>query len=517
MQSEDLIEFATKWYVLLGAAIGVLWVAAEVRKFTYSRKHGCKPPPILHETGIFSLPFILKLVKSKNQGYLVDFIVEIFEAIGCETFILKLFGVPIVCTDDPENIKAVLATQFNDFALGTRHAHFDPLLGDGIFTLDGAGWKHSRQMLRPQFAREQVAHVRSLEPHLQVFAKHIRNKQGNTFDIQELFFRLTMDTATEFLFGDSVHTLYDSTIGDKPPIEFDGRTDFAASFNVAQVYLANRSYTKMFYFFVNNKEFRESVQGVHKFTQFYVQKAIKATPEELEKKSADGYTFLYELAKQTKNAKVIQDQLLNILLAGRDTTAGLLSFTFFELARNPNVAARLREEIYNNFGKGEDADVDAITFESLKRCEYLKWVLNEVLRLYPSVPVNFRDATRTTTLPRGGGKDGQSPIYVGKGTTVAYSVYATHRLEEYYGKDAKEFNPDRWADAKKLGWAYVPFNGGPRICLGQQFALTEASYVVVRLLQMFDHLELRDNRPYPPKKSVHLTMCHQDGVYLQMW
>lgn len=514
---DDFLKIGGRSLLVLILLYATVWTALSIKKYVYSKKHGCEDPKVLQHTGMFSVPFILKLVKSKNQGYLVDFIYEIFEALGCETFLLTLFGVPIVCTDDPENIKAVLATQFNDFALGTRHAHFDPLLGDGIFTLDGAGWKHSRQMLRPQFAREQVAHVRSLEPHIQVFARHVRNQQGKTFDIQELFFRLTMDTATEFLFGDSVNTLYDLTIGEKPKVDFDGRDEFAEAFNLAQMYLASRSYTQMFYFFVNNAEFRQCVEAVHRFTKYYVRKALEATPEELEEKLKGGYTFLYELAKKTRDPKVIQDQLLNIMVAGRDTTAGLLSFTFFELGRNKQVLEKLKEEIYTHFGKGDNVDLQEITFESLKKCEYLKWVLNEVLRLYPSVPVNFRVAQKDTTLPTGGGKNGDKPVYVGKGTTVAYSVYCTHRLEEYYGKDSLEFRPERWADNNKLGWAYVPFNGGPRICLGQQFALTEASYVIVRLLQMFEHVDLMDTRPYPPRKSVQLTMCHQDGVYVQMW
>lgn len=514
---DDFLKIGGRCLLVSALLYATVWTALSIKKFIYSRRHGCEDPKVLQHTGIFSVPFILKLVKSKNQGYLADFIYEIFEALGCETFLLTLFGVPIVCTDDPENIKAVLATQFNDFALGTRHAHFDPLLGDGIFTLDGAGWKHSRQMLRPQFAREQVAHVRSLEPHIQVFARHVRNQQGKTFDIQELFFRLTMDTATEFLFGESVNTLYDLTIGEKPKIDFDGRDEFAEAFNVAQMYLASRSYTQYFYFFVNNAEFRQCVDAVHRFTKYYVKRALEASPEELEEKLKGGYTFLYELAKKTRDPKVIQDQLLNIMVAGRDTTAGLLSFTFFELGRNQHVLEKLKEEIYHTFGKGDDVDLLEITFESLKKCEYLKWVLNEVLRLYPSVPVNFRVAQKDTTLPTGGGKNGDKPVYVGKGTTVAYSVYCTHRLEQYYGKDALEFRPERWADNNKLGWAYVPFNGGPRICLGQQFALTEASYVIVRLLQMFEHVDLMDTRPYPPKKSVQLTMCAQDGVFIQMW
>ena len=237
----------------------------------------------------------------------------------------------------------------------------------------------------------------------------------------------------------------------------------------------------------------------------------------MEKASRDGYIFLYELVKQTRDPIILRDQLLNILLAGRDTTAGLLSFTFFELARNQDVYDKLKEEIYEKFGEGEDSRVDEITFESLKKCEFLKCVLNEILRLYPSVPQNFRFAIKNTTLPRGGGPDGKSPILIPKGQNLLYSVYATHRNPKYYGKDADEFRPSRWLEPeiRKVGWGFLPFNGGPRICLGQQFALTEASYIIVRLIQMFPNLSSFCEK-YPPRKSSHLTMCHQDGVFIGM-
>jgi cytochrome P450 len=516
MDLQPYLPYLTKWYSIAAILFILYYGITYINRSIYIRKHGCKEAPVFCYAGLFSIPLTSRLVKSRNQGYLADYIYEMYRAMGCESFLIYLFGVRVVCTFDPENIKAVLATQFNDFALGIRHAHFLPLLGDGIFTLDGEGWKQSRTMLRPQFAREQVAHVRSLEPHVQVLFKLIDSAGDKTINIQDLFFKYTMDTATEFLFGQSVNSLSDDIPGYVSPVDFEGRKEFSNAFNTSQAYLGSRAYSQIFHFLINNKEFKNCNKIVHKFTQYFVQKALNASPEELEKLSSEGYTFLYELAKQTRNPQVIQDQILNILLAGRDTTAGILSFAFYELSRNPRVLEKLKQEIHDTFGQGEDAQVEEITFESLKKCEYLKFFINEMLRLYPSVPVNFRTAVKETTLPRGGGPDGQSPLYVAKGTTVAYSVYVTHRLEEYYGKDALEFYPERWANLSKLGWAYVPFNGGPRICLGQQFALTEISYTITRILQNYSKVELRDTAPYPPKKAVHLTMCHQDGVFVSL-
>ena len=93
-----------------------------------------------------------------------------------------------------------------------------------------------------------------------------------------------------------------------------------------------------------------------------------------------------------------------------------------------------------------------------------------VLRLYPSAPINGRTALIPTTLPHGGGKDGQSPLFVREGEAVGYCVYVMHRRKEIYGPDADSFRPERWntLGQKDLGMAYAPFNGGPRVCPGRK-------------------------------------------------
>ena len=100
-------------------------------------------------------------------------------------------------------------------------------------------------------------------------------------------------------------------------------------------------------------------------------------------------------------------------------------------------------------------------------------------------------AITDTVIPRGGGSDGLSPLFVPKGKIVQWSVYSMHRRKDYYGPDAYEFKPERW-ETLRPGWEYLPFNGGPRICIGQQFALTEASYTTIRLMQEFQRIEKRD-------------------------
>nr|P16141.4 RecName: Full=Cytochrome P450 52A4; AltName: Full=Alkane-inducible P450-ALK3-A; AltName: Full=CYPLIIA4; AltName: Full=Cytochrome P450-CM2 [Candida maltosa]CAA39367.1 n-alkane inducible cytochrome P-450 [Candida maltosa] len=517
-------ENLTKWYILIPTILLTLNFLSILHTKYLEYKFNAKPLTNFAQDYSFGVITPLMLMYFKWHGTVMEFACNVWNNKflvlngNVRTVGLRIMGLNIIETTDPENVKAILATQFNDFSLGTRHDFLYSLLGDGIFTLDGAGWKHSRAMLRPQFAREQVAHVKLLEPHVQVLFKHVRKSQGKTFDIQELFFRLTVDSSTEFLFGGSVESLRDASIGMTPSTKnIAGREEFADAFNYSQTYNAYRFLLQQFYWILNGSKFNKSIKTVHKFADFYVQKALSLTEADLEKQ--EGYVFLYELAKQTRDPKVLRDQLLNILVAGRDTTAGLLSFLFFELSRNPTVFEKLKEEIHNRFGAKEDARVEEITFESLKLCEYLKACVNEALRVYPSVPHNFRVATRNTTLPRGGGKDGMSPIAIKKGQNVMYTILATHRDPNIYGEDANVFRPERWfePETRKLGWAYVPFNGGPRICLGQQFALTEASYVTVRLLQEFHTLTQDADTRYPPRLQNSLTLSLCDGANIQMY
>ena len=101
--------------------------------------------------------------------------------------------------------------------------------------------------------------------------------------------------------------------------------------------------------------------------------------------------------------------------------------------------------------------------------------------------MNNRTATRTTVLPRGGGPDGTAPILVRRGELVVYSQYVNARRKNIFGPDADKFRPERWeGQTNPFGWAYFPFNGGPRACLGQDFALMEVSYTIVRLLLAFE-------------------------------
>lgn len=379
--------------------------------------------------------------------------------------------------------------------------------------------------MRPQFTRDQISNLQLEEQHLQNALQAIpaAGSDGWTapVDIQTIFFRLTVDSATEFLFGESCNSQLGALHGNT-----DSNTaNFAANFDKSQWYLAERLRFEGLYWLIDNSEFRKCRREVHAFVDRYVESAIKAVREEknnpnhnrdIEKSPASSssqpYVFLHALAAATQDPLELRYQALNILLAGRDTTASLLSWTILMLARHPSVFHKLRQTIIDEFGTFDRPR--NITFATLKSCQYLQYCMNEVLRLFPVVPFNRRSANKDTTLPRGGGKDGLSPVFIRKGQDVLYNTHVMHRRTDIWGPDADVFNPDRWYE-KKVSWEYVPFNGGPRICIGQQFALTEAGYVLVRLLQRFDQIE----DVYPDRKvrwNLSLTSSPADLVTVRL-
>ncbi|KAL6450378.1 CYP52C2 Cytochrome P450 52C2 [Candida maltosa Xu316] len=416
-----------------------------------------------------------------------------------------------IVTMDPENVRTMCSSaHMKDWTIGYRALAFKPLLGDGIFSSEGESWKHSRIMLRPMFAKEHIKQITSMEPYMLSLIDIIKSSANQgPVDLQPLFHGFTIDYASDFLFGESCDVLKENLGGKSiSGMDIQVKRDFASVFNDSQNYTTKRLMLGPLAFLVSTKGFYDGIKKQHEFVSYFVQKAIAMSDEELNDESKN-YVFLYQLAKQTKDAKVLQDELLSILLAGRNTTASLLSFLFFELSHHENVWATLKEVVDKSF-----PDVESITFENIQNCDYLRWCLFESLRVNPSVPFNNRTANKDTILPRGGGKDSSHPILVKKGESVIFPLYASNRQEKYFGGKPEEFIPERWRDLPKTGGpAFMPFSTGPRMCLGQQFALIEASYVTIRLVQTFKTLKTH-SLEYPPKRSVAATMRLIDGCFV---
>ncbi|MCJ1292478.1 hypothetical protein MMC34_004029 [Xylographa carneopallida] len=503
----------------------------ERRFYRDATRLGCQPSPRLPNRLPYGLDRIHEALRADRAQQFMRMITSRFDSLGgVLTFETKVLGTVGHMTADPKNIQALLATQFHDFELGRgRRENFRPLLGNGIFTNDGKSWEHSRGLMRPQFARDQVSDLDLEEEHVQNMMRALPvAADGWTaeLDLQVLFFRLTLDSACEFLFSESPGSQIASLDGNTATASLsDGShvngTQFAYGFDRANSWLAARSRLADNYWLMDTADFRACNKACHTFIDYFVNlalnKNLKTNLSEKDNTTAitakkDRYIFLDALVRETRDPVELRSQLLNIMLAGRDTTASLLGWMFYTLARHPDVYARLRYTVLAAFGSY--TDTSQLTYVNLKNCTYLQHCLNEVLRLYPVVPVNSRRAVRDTTLPRGGGPDGMSKIFVRKDEQVDYSVHVMHHRRDLWGEDVEEFRPERWV-GRKPGWEYLPFNGGPRICLGQQFALTEASYVTVRLLQRFDALHNWDPEPVT-KHNLTLTSCSGTGVKVRL-
>lgn len=467
-----------------------------------SRRLGCGPVPFEPSRWPLGIDIVRHGLRADREQRTPDFVTARFEAMGRYTWGLSVLGTSNFITAEPRNVQALLATQFDDFIMGTaRRTNLKTALGRSIFAVDGKAWHRARETMRPIFSRENVSRLELLEEHVQTMLQIIESRdqdlgtdnEGRAWSapvsLATLLPRLTMDSATELFLGQSTHSLK-ALLVEQRQQGGDGQHDedsFDHAFERMLAILSIRMRLRSLYWLYGNKELNRCIKRLHAF----VDSAIDAADQARQQGSSQlRYDFLETLRTRCSDRAEVREQVLGLLAAGRDTTASLTAWVFYCLVRHPRVYNKLRQNILETFGPYSTNVGNGITFEKLKGCAYLQHVMSETLRLHSVVPFNSRCAARDTTLPVGGGPDGAMPVFVPKGTEVNFSTHVLHRRKDLWGVDADEFVPERW-EKKRPGtvWQYVPFNGGPRICIGQQFALTEAGYVLVRMIQRYDVIE----------------------------
>ncbi|KAL1841100.1 hypothetical protein VTJ49DRAFT_7431 [Mycothermus thermophilus] len=436
-------------------------------------------------------------------------------------------------TRDPENAKAALAPTSNDFDVSEhRTASWSPLVGHGIFTSRGKEWRHSRALVRPQFATDQINDLDMLERHVkQLFAaidRHAHPDLGRLgwterFDLQPLFYNLTLDVMTEMLYGYSVHSQNPSERVDLPILpghEAPDRENIGMHMDAGKLWIETRGALWKYRWLLPDWRFKQHCAAVHKYGNYFVHLRLKLGDKYLdglqqqgEQLNRDRFVLLHELAKETQDPEELRSQTLNVLHAGRDTTAALLGWVFYFLARHPQVYRQLRDEVLDRFGPYKADGKAQLDFRKVRDSfPHMQAVMNEVLRVAPVVPLNERVALKDTTLPRGGGPDGSRPIYIPKGTQILIPTYSMANRADLWGDDADEFRPERWLgdDAVKPGFEFVPFGGGARQCLGQHLARLKATYVIIRMLQRYESIENADENPDAPPRFHH-TIENRSG------
>jgi cytochrome P450 len=199
-----------------------------------------------------------------------------------------------------------------------------------------------------------------------------------------------------------------------------------------------------------------------------------------------------------KSTQQVRDEVISLFLAGHETTANLLTWTWYLLALHPEVADRLRQELAEVLG-GHLPGV-----RDVARLPYTAMIIKEALRLYPSAWIITREAIADVEI---GGYTLQA------GSVVVISPYITHRHPRFY-PDPGQFRPERFAPGYEQSlprFAYFPFGGGPRICIGQSFAMLEASLILATIAQRY-RLTLAPNQKIEMEPLITLRARH--GIHM---
>ncbi|KAF8960252.1 cytochrome P450 [Flammula alnicola] len=505
--------------------------------------HGARLPPVIQESSFSVIP---KMASSTRNGYPSDMMFQWSQTYG-NTFQLELLNTTLVVTTEPKHIKAILAMQFDAFEKGpTFFMQMGSLFGTGVFNADGEMWKFHRSMTRPFFTRERISDFEIYDRNcdLSLVTAKKRLAEGFSLDFQDLASRFTLDSATEFLFGNNVGSLlagipYPASATERTPRSFYDHpsTVFVKAFTEGQVLSVCRlgygdDWPLLELWGDRVKPLRKIMDG---FTEPVMNEALARRERELQgggdSKSDEDVTLLAHLVRHTQDPKILKDELINLLIAGRDTTMCLLTFSFYMLTQHPDIEQRLRQEIFEKVGP-----TGSPTYDQMREMKYMRAFLNEVLRLYPPVPADTRTTNRAVILPAV--QTGTQPFYVPAHTSCIYNIINMQRRTDLWGPDALKFDPDRFIDERLHKYLvpnpfiFCPFNAGPRICLGQQFAYHEATFFLVRLLQQFTEFTLDDSTNAPPPVEwasgeglkatekifplAHLTMYVKDGLWVRM-
>ncbi|MEU4658209.1 cytochrome P450 [Streptomyces sp. NPDC023723] len=397
---------------------------------------------------------------------------------------------------------AALAADLADDARFAKHvglgvANLRPVAGDGLFTAYNhePNWQLAHDVLAPGFSREAMAgyHPMMLAVADRLIAHWDRaGAAGRTVDVPGDMTKLTLETIARTGFGHDFgsfersrpHPFVTAMVG---ALTFAQRRNTvpapltpwllrrASRRNAADIAHLNRTVDDLV-------RARRSGPGEGDLLDRMLETAHPGTGERL-------------------SAQNVRRQVITFLVAGHETTSGALSFALHYLARNPEVADRARAEVDRVWG-----DAAAPGYEQVAKLRYVRRVLDESLRLWPTAPAFAREARADTVL------GGVHPMRRGAWALVLTPML--HRDPEVWGPDAGRFDPDRFEAAavrSRAPHTFKPFGTGARACIGRQFALHEATLVLGLLLRRYD---LRPDPQYRLRVTERLTLM-PEGLRLR--
>ncbi|MCA1029680.1 cytochrome P450 [Bacillus timonensis] len=395
------------------------------------------------------------------------------------------FGhMPIYVFFHPDLIKEVLVTKQGCFKKSKAFDEMKPFVGEGLLTSEGDFHLRQRRMIQPSFTKQ---HIRTYGDDMATIAnQYVSNwKDGEERKITADMMNVTLAIISKTMFSMDLEETYES-IGDK--MEF-----------VEQVAVKRmRSLINLPYFIKTkeNKEFYEGIEVLDEIVYGFIEQRRK-DPEGKSDLLAVLMAARDEEDKTGMTDKQLRDEAMTIFLAGHETTANALSWALYCLATHPEKEAKLLAEIDEVVGKRK---VNADDFEKLSYTQNVIW---ETLRMYPPAWMFGREAKEDVQI---------GEYVVKKGESVFISPYLMHHSEKYFSKP-EEFQPERFENqfVKSLPpYAFFPFGGGPRVCIGNHFAVLEAAMVLVTLYQKFT-FRLTENHP-PVEGEPLITLKPRNGL-----
>jgi cytochrome P450 len=386
-----------------------------------------------------------------------------------DVVLLRFGSVVTYVLNHPRDIEYVLRTNHRNFIKDRGTRMLTSLVGEGLLTSEGEVWRRQRRLAQPAFQFEQVQkYTAAMVAAGERLAEDWR--PGQVRDVHEDMMRLTLEIVAETLFGANVAGVSERV----------GRA--------MEVVMRHFASPLIWFDWLQklptpgNLRFRRAVRQLDDVVYGLIRQRRTEGRD-----AGDLLSRLLEAQDEAGNRmtdRQLRDELITLFLAGHETTALALSYTFHLLARHPDVEARLAAEL------DEVLTGRSPTAADLPQLRYTDWVVRESMRLYPPAYSIGREAVGDCEI-------GGYPVP--KGTQISLIQWVVHRDSRWF-PDPEAFRPERWDNdlARRLPrCAYFPFGDGPRVCIGSQFAMTEAVLVLATLARRFrlalvpGHEELR--------------------------
>eukprot|EP01117_Protostelium_nocturnum_P001864 TRINITY_DN1236_c0_g1_i1.p1 TRINITY_DN1236_c0_g1~~TRINITY_DN1236_c0_g1_i1.p1 ORF type:complete len:499 (+),score=107.05 TRINITY_DN1236_c0_g1_i1:54-1550(+) len=408
-------------------------------------------------------------------GFNVDHLLEIDVDWRLRYGSRNSWTIPFIRATDishPSHIEYVQKTNFDNYVKGNVTARvMADILGKGIFATDGELWNIQRKTTSHIFTANSFRGIitTSIQSHVEELVQYLKERRGESVPLNEIFYKLTLDTFAKMAFGKDIGSLRD-----KEPVPFAVAFDFSQS--QMNWRALNPQWPIVELFTAKGRKMRESKRIIDEFAYSIIEEREKDESQH-EKDLLSLYLAMRDENGEKLPKKQIRDAVLNLIIAGRDTTAQALSWSFFHLLMNPHIYQKAKKEIQTVLG-GEKVD-----YSNYRSLIYVNAVFHEAIRLHPSVPKNAKEALNDDQIPGG--------PFIKKGEWVRWCDWSMARNPEVWGEDCAVFKPERWIDQdgkfKRVDqWKFHSFNGGPRLCLGQNLATFESVSTMTELIKNFE-------------------------------